>query len=206
MKLFEAIEKRRSVHNFIPGRKIPADTLKELFRLATLAPSSWNLQPWKFLVIEDDARRAEIRKMAWDQPIITDSSALILVLGSTDPHARKEEIFDQWRGNGIIDDRIHEQWMGAVGAIYSTDRDRHEFAIRNSSFAAMTLMLAATGLGLVSCPMIGFDKRGVSDYVGLESPWILSFLIALGYNDGSEEFPRQQRFPFEDVVRIDTLD
>ena len=79
MNLFEAIQTRRSIHNFIPGKKIPRDDLKKLFDLVALSPSSWNLQPWKFLVIEDEQKKADIRKMAWDQHIVTDCSALVLV-------------------------------------------------------------------------------------------------------------------------------
>lgn len=205
MDLFDAIGNRRSVHNFIPGRKIPREDLERLFQYVVQSPSSWNLQPWKFLVIEDEGKRADIRKMAWDQPIVTDCSALVLVLGDTKPHRNKEMIFDQWRSNKIINDELHGRWMEAVGQVYPTDYEQHEFAIRNSSFAAMTLMLSAHGMGLVSCPMIGFDKKRLSQYIGVSDGWILSFMIALGYNDGAEEFPRQQRLGFEQVVCIDEL-
>lgn len=205
MDLIEAIEGRRSVHSFDTGKRIPRADLEKLITLATKSPSSWNLQPWKFLVIEDDAKRAEIRKLAWDQNIITDSSALVLVLGNTDPHENKQEIFDQWRSNGIINDEIHATWSQAVGGVYPTEYEQHEYAIRNSSFAAMTLMLAAHGMGLASCPMIGFDKKAVSEYIGVKAPWILSFMISLGYSETGEKFPRQQRFGLDKVLCIDEL-
>jgi putative NAD(P)H nitroreductase len=205
MDLFEAINNRRSVHNFIAGRKIPKEDLETLFGYVTKSPSSWNLQPWKFLVIDDEEMKAEIRKMAWDQHIVTDCSALVLVLGDKDPHRNKAMIFDQWRSNGIINDMVHAKWTEAVSMVYPTEREQLEFAIRNSSFAAMTLMLAAFGMGLVSCPMIGFDKKAVSNYIGVKDGWILSFMVALGYNDGTVEFPRQQRFGFDEVVHFNTL-
>lgn len=205
MDLFDAIDGRRSIHSFDKGKKIPRADLEKLITLATLSPSSWNLQPWKFLVIEDEGKRAAIRKMAWDQNIITDSSAVVLVLGNTDPHENKEAIFDQWRSNGIIDDKIHATWMQAVGAVYPTDYERHEYAIRNSSFAAMTLMLAAHGMGMASCPMIGFDKQAISEYIGVKAPWIFSFMISLGYSETGEAFPRQQRYGLDRVLCIDEL-
>lgn len=206
MDIFEAIETRRSVQAYTPGLRIPREDWKKLFDLTSLAPSSWNLQPWKFLVIEDEEKRAAIRKMAWDQPKITDCSALICVLGNTDPHANKQEIFDQWLANGIIDRAVHEQWMKAVGLIYPTDYEKHEFAIRNSTFAAMTLMLAAWGLGYGTSPMIGFDKKGVSEAIGVKAPWILSFLICIGTPaEGWPSFPRQQRYGMDKVVAFETL-
>jgi nitroreductase len=200
MDFLDLLESRRSVQNFLPGKRIPRKDLATLFERTCKAPSSWNLQPWKFLVIEEEARQAEIRKMAWDQPKVTDCSALVLVLGDTDPHRNKKRIFDQWRDNGIIDDEIHGRWMDAVGMVYPTDYEKHEFAIRNSTLAAMTLMLAAWDMGYATCPMIGFDKKAVSEFVGIENGWILSFIIALGTADGQPAFPRQQRFSFEDVV------
>ena len=81
MDFLDLLESRRSVQNFLPGKRIPRDDWRTLFERTCKAPSSWNLQPWKFLVIEDEARRAEIRKMAWDQPKVTECSALVLVLG-----------------------------------------------------------------------------------------------------------------------------
>lgn len=205
MDLLEGIETRRSVHNFIPNKPIPREELERLFNYTTLSPSSWNLQPWKFLVIEDEEKRKKIRKLAWNQNIVTDSSAVVLVLGNTDPQEDKKEIMDQWLNNGIIDEKIHATWMDAVGAVYPGEFEKHEFAIRNSTLAAMTLMLAAHGMGLATCPMIGFNKQKVTELIGLESPWILSFMIALGYTDGGEKFPRQQRFDLNKILAIDSL-
>ena len=191
---------RKTVHNFIPGRRIPRADLERLLGLACLAPSSWNLQPWRFVVVEDAAKRAEIRAMAWDQPIVTDSAAVIITLGHTDPHRTKKRIFDQWRANGIIDDAVHAQWMEAVGHVYPTDDEKHEFAIRNSTFAAMTLMLAAHAMGLATCPMIGFDKKALTAYLGVKDGWVVSFMMACGYAGGDEKFPRQQRFGLDEIA------
>ena len=205
MEFLNLLESRRSVQNFLPGKRIRREEMRTLFQRTCKAPSSWNLQPWKFLIIEDEVRRAEIRKMAWDQPKVTDCSALVLVLGDTDPHRNKKHIFDQWRENGIIDDEIHGRWMDAVGMVYPTDYEKHEFAIRNSTLAAMTLMFVAWDMGYATCPMIGFDKQAVTEFVGVKDGWILSFIIALGIAEGEPAFPRQQRFSFEEVVHFEKI-
>jgi len=205
MELFEAINTRRSSHDYKPGMKISREQWEELFGYTLQSPTSWNLQPWKFLVIEDDEKREAIRKMAWDQDIITNSSAVIVVLGDTDPHRNKVEIFQQWRDQGIINEEIHEAWLNAVGAVYPTDYEQHEFAIRNTSFGAMTLMLAAHGMGLNTTPMIGFDKKALSEYIGVPEGWILSFIITIGYPDKGEPFERQPRYGMDQVVSFDEL-
>ena len=205
MNFLDLLVSRRSVQSFVPGKRIPREDLKTLFERTCLSPSSWNLQPWKFLVIEDDDRKHKIRKMAWDQPKVTECSALVLVLGDTDPHRNKGRIFNQWRKNGIINDEIHTKWMNAVGTVYPTDFEKHEYAIRNSTLAAMTLMLAAWDMGYATCPMIGFDKQAVSKFIGVDDGWVLSFMIALGTADGEPVFPRQQRFSFEEMVHFEKL-
>ena len=206
MDLFDAIRTRRSVQDYTPGRRIPREDWEKLFALTLQAPSSWNLQPWKFLVIEDEARRAAIRELAWGQPKVTDAAALVCVLGNADPHANKEEIFAQWKANGIIDDATHRRWMEAVGMVYPTDYEKHEFAIRNSTFAAMTLMLAAWGMGYGTSPVIGFDKKAVTQRIGVKPPWILSFLLCIGTPAPSwPSFPRQQRYGMDRVVAFETL-
>jgi nitroreductase len=206
MDLFEAIDSRRSVQEYTPGHRIPSEDWEKLFAATLKTPSSWNLQPWKFLVIEDEDKRAEIQAMAWAQPKITGCSALICVLGNTDPHVNKEEIFNQWKANGIIDDATYAQWMDAVGMVYPTDYEKHEFAIRNSSFAAMTLMLAAWEMGYGTSPMIGFDKKAISDNIGVKAPWVLSFLLCIGTPAASwPSFPRQQRYGIDDVVAFEAL-
>ena len=68
MNVSEAIEARRSVKHYDPDHVMPATDLEELIRLTKLAPSSFNMQNYRILVVRDPEIRQQIRAAAWDQP------------------------------------------------------------------------------------------------------------------------------------------
>lgn len=200
MSVEEAIRTRRSVHHFKPGQKISPAMWRKLFELTSLSPSSWNFQPWDFVVVEDQARREALFPLCWNQHQVTDSAAVIGVIGDLNPHRRDQDIIQQFQDNGYIDEQTKKIWLGAVDVVYPEEKRKIEHAVGGSSLAAMTLMLAAHSVGLATCPLIGFDPPGVTKFLGVPSDYIVTMLIAIGYAAG-DELPRQQRRPFEEIVR-----
>lgn len=92
MELFDAIYQRRAIKAFDPEHTISADDEKKLFEAAIQAPTSFNIQHWRFVVVRDKALRAEMRKLGNDQAQITDASLLVLMTADMkawqkDPHA-----------------------------------------------------------------------------------------------------------------------
>lgn len=79
MKIKEVIKKRRSFRHYDPTFKISNEKIKELIGLAMLSATSYNIQHWKFVVINDTKLREAIREASFDQSQITDASSLILV-------------------------------------------------------------------------------------------------------------------------------
>ncbi len=199
MTVEEAIRTRRSVHYFKPGQKIPLQTLRKLFELTALSPSSWNFQPWDFVVVQDQARKEALRPLCWNQSQVTDSAAVIGVIGDLNPHRRDRQILQQFQDNGYIDEATKGAWLQAVDIVYPDERRKIEHAVGGSCLAAMTLMLAAQSMGLATAPLIGFDPPGVTQFLGVPDGYIVTMLIAIGYA-AREELPRQQRRPFEEIV------
>lgn len=193
------VRERRSVHNFEPGRSLSQAQWRTLFELTSLSPSSWNLQPWDFVVIEDLKRREELRPLCWGQKQITDSCAVIAVIGDKDPHRRNLQIFDQFKANGYIDEATRQAYIGAVDVVYPDEARRIEHAVGGSNLAAMTLMLTAQAMGLGTCAILGFDSPKVHEFLKITGDYMVTMLIAIGY-PGAPELPRQQRRPFEEFV------
>ena len=81
----EVIARRRTARRFDPDRPLAADLLAEILRLATLAPSRDNLQPWRFLVVRGDANRRKLRGCAFNQPRVTEAPVVVVVLGYHTP-------------------------------------------------------------------------------------------------------------------------
>ena len=86
MKVSEAIESRRSVKNYDPDHVMPEEDLAELIRLTKLAPSSFNMQNYRLLVVRDPELRQQIRTEAWDQAHVTDASVLFILCADLTAH------------------------------------------------------------------------------------------------------------------------
>ncbi|WP_303905056.1 nitroreductase family protein [Thiohalomonas denitrificans] len=205
MGLEEAIRTRRSVHYFTQGAPLAEAQWRKLFELTALSPSSFNFQPWDFVVVEDEARRQELQALCWGQRQVVDSSAVIAVLGDKDPHRRDKEVLQQFQDNGYIDEDTQKAYLGAVDVVYPDEARKIEHAVGGACLAAMTLMLAAHGMGLATLPMIGFDPDGVQKFFNVPDDYIVTMLIAIGYS-ADKELPRQQRRGFDDIVYWDRFE
>ena len=86
MNVTEAIEARRSVKHYDTNHIMPEADLAELIRLTKLAPSSFNMQNYRILVVRDPETRQQIRAVAWDQPQVTDASVLFIMCADLTAH------------------------------------------------------------------------------------------------------------------------
>ncbi|MHB1951134.1 MAG: nitroreductase family protein [Acidiferrobacteraceae bacterium] len=197
--LEDAIRERRSVHYFKPGGRIAPSQWRMLFDLASLSPSSFNFQPWEFVLVEDEARRRALHPLCMNQQQILDCAAVIGVIGDKDPHRRDRQILQQFVDNGYFDGATRDAYLGAVDVLYPDEGRRIEHAVGGASLAAMTLMLAAHGMGLATAPIIGFDVQAVTSFLAVPSGYMVVMLIAIGHS-ANRELPRQQRRPFHDIV------
>jgi nitroreductase len=202
MLLEDAIRTRRSAHYFRPGAKIDSAQWTRLFELTALSPSSFNFQPWEFIVVDDERRKAELLPLCWGQNQVVDCAAVVAVLGDKNPHRRDKEILQQFHDNGYIDEATKQAYLGAVDVVYPDEARRIEHAVGGASLAAMTFMLAAHGEGLATLPMIGFDPTGVRNFLEVPPDFVITMLIAVGKSD-NRDLPRQQRRPLSDFVHQD---
>jgi putative NAD(P)H nitroreductase len=202
MALEEAIRTRRSVHYFVPGPRISDAQWEKLFELTELSPSSFNFQPWDFIVIDDQARKKELQALCWGQKQVVDSMAMVAVLGDKNPHRRDKQVIQQFQDNGYIDEQTKNAYLGAVDVVYPDEARRIEHAVGGASLAAMTFMLAAHGMGLATLPMIGFDPEGVRKYLDVPNDYVITMLIAVGYS-ANKDLPRQQRRGLHEIINWD---
>jgi nitroreductase len=198
MNITEVIEARRSVKNFDPEHIMPEEDLAELIRLTKLAPSSFNMQNYRLLVVRDKEIRKQIRNLAWDQAHITDASVLFILCADLTAHQEDASLY--WSHapqevQDIIGPMIKPFYEG-------NDRLIRDEAVRSTGLAGMTLMLAAKGLGYDSCPMIGFDAEKVAELIKLPPHYALSFMIPVGIPTQTG-WDRGQRLSDDIVVSYD---
>ncbi|WP_430505906.1 nitroreductase family protein [Haloparvum sp. PAK95] len=193
----EALRTRRSGHNFDPEGDVDEETLRALIEDASLAPSSYNLQPWEFVAVQDDERLDEVVELAYGQEHIKEAGTAILVVGHTELETA-DEVFDQWVEADRMDRETAEATQEQTEGLYGSDRMSRDYAIRNPSLAAQNLMLSAHARGLKSTPMIGFDQDGLAEFLELPEDKVPVVLIAVGESGGEEP----ERLPRRDVDEI----
>lgn len=204
MDVIQAIQERRSINFFEPGRELSDEKIKELIELAKLAPSSMNLQPWRIVVVKDSERKKTLRKCAFDQPKVEEASAVLVMIA--DPGSLEgtiETVLKSWVDLGYMKPEMIETYKGMAGALYGTEDSlkRKYFAVKNTSLLAMNIMIAARGLGLQTHPMDGFDEDCIKKEFNIPPDKIIPMLITVGYlKTGITLLPRAYRRRFEYFV------
>lgn len=204
MDVIQAIQERRSINFFEPGRELSDEKIKELLELAKLAPSSMNLQPWRIVVVKDSERKKALRKCAFDQPKVEEASAVLVMIA--DPGSLEgsiETVLKSWVDLGYMKPEMVETYKGMAGALYGTadSLKRKLFAVKNTSILAMNIMIAARGLGLQTHPMDGFDEDCIKKEFNIPTDKIIPMLITVGYlKTGITLLPRAYRRSVEDFV------
>jgi nitroreductase len=194
----EAIARRRATRRFDADRPLPDAVLKQVLHLATLAPSSFNLQPWRFLVVRAAANRQRLRACAHNQPKVTEAPVVVVVMGYHTPHrSHLGPMLDRMRSLGAVTPEATAELRARAGHAMERVPDRSLWATRSAMLAAATLMIAAESLGVASAPMEGFDAAKVKDAFGVPDDHTVCCLIALGYAAEAKPFPG--RFGLADV-------
>lgn len=208
MELIASLQHRRSINFFQPDREIPDEKIRELLSLANLAPSSFNLQPWRIVVVRDRNRKRALRTCALNQPKVEEASAVLIVIA--DPQGvelNRERTLQSWLELGYLpSEEQKEPKRGVIAKLYG-ERDsltRKIFAVKNASLFAMTLMVAARGIGLETHPMDGFDEACVKKEFNIPEDKIVPMLIAVGYpKEGLSLLPRAFRRDIDEFTGYD---
>lgn len=225
----QVVESRRSVRKFT-DRKIPKDVLDACLDLALLAPSSCNLQPWEFHVVQSSEKKQKLVEACMSQNAATTAAELIVVVARTKnwPEIAKLNI-DQWP-----QEKIPKHWkdfytkgvkftywqgpLHSIGAIKKaatsvaglfrpmprgpfTKSDMRVWAIKSVALAAENLMLAFRAYGFDSCPMEGMDENRVRKLLDL--PRDAEVVMVVGAGERAKDgvyFPRV-KFDRKNFVR-----
>ena len=198
MNVATAIETRRSIKTYDPNHRMSETEIERLFSLAILAPSAFNIQNWRFVLVRDPALRSEIRAVAWDQAQVTDASLLIVLCA--DLKAWEHEPARYWKNTT---QPVQDFLVPAIGQYYQgRETVQRDEAMRSCGIVGMTLMLAAKEMGYDSCPMDGFDFDAVAKLINLPADHVISFILAIG-KGVQEPWPRGGQLALREVMFTD---
>ncbi|MBF0255441.1 MAG: NAD(P)H-dependent oxidoreductase [Gammaproteobacteria bacterium] len=189
--VLKALEFRHACKKFDPERQIPRAELEEIIECARLSPSSFGMEPWKFLVIADPEIRQRLRPACWNQPQITDCSHVIAIL--TKPEAVKPDtdyikaMFARRELGAEAEAAYLQRYREHMQAEVEPQMSYHAWASKQCYIALGNLMTAAAAVGIDSCPIEGFAKAGVEQALGLDGKQQqIAVLVALGYRAGAQ--------------------
>ncbi|QCE33745.1 nitroreductase family protein [Acetobacteraceae bacterium] len=189
---------RRSVRDFDTTFQLETEALNQLLNLARYAPTAFNLQNERFLIVKDPEKRKKIREAACDQKQVTESSALIVVCADLQFWQKPDAVF-QNAPKDFQDLYIKKLIPDSYQDKPQMQRDE---GFRSASMAAYGVMLAATASGLATCPMTGFDFEKVGKIINLPEKYAIIMMIAIGKPASSPQL-RLTQLPLQEMVKID---
>jgi len=195
MDTFDAIYARRAVKHFDPEHKLTSEEETKLLEATIQAPTSFNIQHWRFVLVTDPELRKQIRAVGNDQAQMTDASLLIIM--TADVKAWQKEPGRYWRNAPKEVAELLVNWMGPFHE--GNEQLQRDEAMRSIGIAMQTIMLATKGMGYDSCPMIGFDHAKVAELIGLPEDHVIGPMVAIGKGT-KDVWPKPGQLPLEEVV------
>ncbi|TLS35354.1 nitroreductase family protein [Pseudalkalibacillus caeni] len=197
--ILQVMKDRKSVRKYKQNVKIPDEELTEILEATVEAPSSWNLQHWRFLIVQSEEQKEKLYNIAYHQQQVMDSSVTIAVLGDLEADKSADEVYGEAVRFGYMDEKVKETLVGNIeGAYKNIEGFARDEAILNSSLAAMQLMLAAKAKGYDSVPMGGFNREAFKSEFNVPERFTPVMLISIG--EAAVEAHSTGRFPLEKVV------
>ncbi|GGD76738.1 nitroreductase family protein [Paenibacillus nasutitermitis] len=194
----EVIRQRHSVRQFKRDVTIPESVLNEILELAAAAPSSWNLQQWRFLVIREQAQKDIVMPIAYGQKQVSDASVVVIILGDLQANLTGQEVYDQKVAAGEVTQQIRDNLIGQIDGAYQNPQIARDEANKNAGLVSMQLMLAAKAKGYDSVPMGGFDAAKLVETLNIPSRYFPVMMIPIG--EAAAPGRATDRLPLEKLV------
>lgn len=187
LNVTEAAESRKSIREYT-DEKIPQAKIEEILRVAGLAPSPWNLQPWRVIAVQDPETKEALKGAAYGQKQVGNAQVVFVIASDMqDVLANIEETVHPGYG-----DKIAETAAGIKATFDKMDTDAQEAWGNAVSYIFVGyLTLAAEQHGYSTSAMLGFDPAKVKELFGLAETARIPALVAMGVKN-EEGFPHHR--------------
>lgn len=205
--LVSALNWRYATKQFDPARKIAPDDWRALEEALRLAPSSFGVQPWKFIVVEAPALRAQLREASWGQSQVTDASHLVVlaVKQAVDAAHLDRYLADTAKTRGLAVESLagFRKVIDGFVAGRAKAGQLEVWAAKQVYIAAGQFMASAAVLGIDTCPLEGIDPAKYDELLGLAGTgWATQMALAAGYRAETDKYATtpKVRFPASEVI------
>lgn len=206
MDILERLKWRYAVKKFDPQKKLSEEQFQNLLEAARLAPSSYGLQPWRFVVVRDPAVRAKLKEKSWNQSQITDASHLIVFSRvDTIDEVYVDRYLDEIAKIRGVSRLVLEDFARIMKSFLKDFGDAERIAwMENQVYLALgTFLTSCAVLGIDACPMEGFEKKAYDAILNFEKKGLRSVVLCtVGYRSEQDEFAKMTkvRIPLKDLL------
>ncbi len=190
---------RRATKRFEPDETVPDEYLDAILSFGAQAPSGYNLQPWRFIVVRDEENRRRLRQAAMNQAKVAEAPVVIIAVGvKSDLEQRADQVLREGarRGAGKFEE-VEGARRGAMKFLSTIPLD--VWLNRHTMIAVTTMMLVAESYGFDTAPMEGFDPAAVKREFDIPAEDEVVALLAIGRAQKMDK-PYPGRFPLERIV------
>ncbi|AIQ52720.1 nitroreductase family protein [Paenibacillus sp. FSL R7-0331] len=198
----EIVYGRRSIKTYDPSVKISREEMTEILKEASTAPSSINMQPWRFLVIDSEEGKQKLAPLSrFNKDKVLQASAVIAVFGDMNNFDYSEEIYGKAVELGYMPQDVKEYQLNAFKPLYSqiSDKDMRDIILLDAGLVSMQLMLVARAHGYDTNPIGGYEKDQIADAFGMDKERYLPVMLLTIGKAASEGF-NSYRLPVDQTT------
>ncbi len=204
-EFMEAMDYRHACKVFDDTKKISREDFDFILEAGRKSPSSFGMEPWKFLVVNNEELRKEIRPVCWDQPQITTCSDLVIILAAIEDVKVESGVPMRKFSRREMPQEKKDFYIGLYANhlkdTLSSDENIYAWTARQTYIAAGNMMTAAAIKGVDSCPIEGFEKENLEKVLKLDtSKYQVAMVLPFGYRINEQS--SQLREGLNDVVEF----
>jgi nitroreductase len=185
--LVEAIKQRRAARAF-KSNAIPEAILQHVLQLALQAPSGFNLQPWRFVVVKEQQNRDKLKACAFNQRQVGEAPVVLICCGSRRASQMEniQSVIHLGEEQGIMTENYADYMRSSIPGFFENHPSfgtMEAWTNRHTMLAVAHIMIVAKSFGVDSCPMEGFVTSQVKEAFQIPEEVDVCCLLALGYAD-----------------------
>ena len=187
--LAQAIRDRRSTSSF-DGAPVPAQDLQRILQAGLQAPSGYNMQPWRFVVVQSPEQKKRLRAASYNQAKVEEASAVIVACGDADGWRKDLDLMLQQGLAGGMAESYAAQARSSVPNYLSSfsAEQMHGWLNKQVTIAFTHMLLMAEVMGYDTAPMEGFEQDKVHEVLRLPMSFWVVALLAIGHGSGPDKF------------------
>ncbi|SHE93410.1 Nitroreductase [Seinonella peptonophila] len=176
----QVLHARHSIRQYQPDINIDQKELESMIELAATAPTAWNLQHWKTILVQDLQQKEQLFEAINHQQQVLDCSALFIILGDLEANRNADLVYQPMVEAGQLPADAYQKLKNNIETAYQDQKTARDEAIANASLFAMQLMLVAKDHGYDTCPMGGFNRKLLIEQLRIPPRFLPVMIISIG--------------------------